>query len=167
MSSSAIYRAAALLFILLFAPLASAQVIFKCVGKDGTELYQNSSCPAGSESQVVLRMDKARTLSVPSAQANSPAAQDEPRVETLPAPTATGETAAPPLEPRIDTPSLPDPLVAQSEPRLGMTQTEVKAIWGEPTEITMEEVVQGRIDTWSYGSRSLQFDAGRLSAIQR
>jgi hypothetical protein len=165
MSSSAIYRAAVLLFLLFFAPLASAQVIFKCVGKDGTELYQNSSCPAGSEAQVVLRMDRARTPSVPSAQGNSPAAQDEPRVEIPPAPSATSETAA--TQPRIDTPSPPDPLVTQSEPRLGMTQTEVKAMWGEPTEITMEEVVQGRVDTWSYGSRSLQFDAGRLSAIQR
>ena len=56
----------------------------------------------------------------------------------------------------------------QGEPRLGMTETQVKAIWGKPTEITMEEAVQGRVDTWSYGdSRSLQFDRGRLSATQR
>ena len=155
MSSSAICRAAVLLFIVFFAPLASAQVIFKCVGKDGTEVYQNSSCPAGSESQVVLRTDKP-TRAAPSAHKNSAAAED-----------ATSETAATQLEPRSDTPSASDPLITQSEPRLGMTQTEVKAMWGEPTEITMEEVVQGRVDTWSYGSRSLQFDAGRLSAIQR
>ena len=168
MSSSAICRASALLFIFCFAPLASAQVIFKCVGKDGTELYQNSACPAGSASQAVLRTDKPRIGSVPSAHKNAAAVQDEPRVETPPAPAATGETPATPLEPSIDTPSPPDALVTQSEPRLGMTETEVKSIWGKPTEITMEEAVQGRVDTWSYGdSRSLQFDRGRLSAIQR
>src|SRR6266480_1437132 len=70
-SSSAICRASALVFILFFAPLASAQVIFKCVAKDGTELYQNSACPAGSESQVVLRRDKPTTRSVASAHKNS------------------------------------------------------------------------------------------------
>jgi len=168
MSSSAIYRASVLLFILFFAPLAFAQVIFKCVGKDGTELYQNSACPSGSESQVVLRTDKPKTRSVASARKNSAAAQDEPRAETPPAPAATSEAPATPLEARIDTPSPPDALATQSEPRLGMTETEVKAVWGKPTEITMEEAVQGRVDTWSYGdSRSLQFDRGRLSAIQR
>jgi len=166
MSSSAIDRASVLLFILFFAPLASAQVIFKCVGKDGTELYQNSACPSGSESQLVLRTDKPRTGSVP--HRNSAAAEDEPRVETPPAPAATSEAPATQLEPRIDTASPPDPLVTQSEPRLGMTETEVKAVWGRPAEITMEEAVQGRVDTWSYGdSRSLQFDRGRLSAVQR
>src|SRR5207302_3981341 len=148
MSSSAVYSASALLFIVFFAPLASAQVIFKCVGKDGIELYQNSACPSGAESQVVLRTDEPRTRSVASAHKNSAAAEDAPRVETPPAPAATSETPATPLEPRIDTPSPPDALVTQSEPRLGMTETEVKSIWGKPAEITMEEAVQGRVDTW-------------------
>ena len=47
-----------------------------------------------------------------------------------------------------------------------MTASEVRAILGAPTEITQEEVVDGRVQTWSYGSRSLQFDpSGRLSAM--
>src|SRR5207302_11366279 len=104
MSSSAIYRASVLLFILFFAPLALAKVMFKCVGKDGTELYQNSACPSGSESQVVLRTDKPKTRSVASARKNSAAAQDEPRAETPPAPAATSEAPATPLEARNDTP---------------------------------------------------------------
>jgi hypothetical protein len=51
---------------------------------------------------------------------------------------------------------------------VGMTTKEVKAIAGEPMEVTQEEVVQGRIETWSYGaSGSIQFDhTGRLSGIQ-
>jgi len=61
-----------------------------------------------------------------------------------------------------------NPLAAQGEPRIGMTTKEVKAIWGEPTEVTQEEVVQGRVQTWSYGpSRSVEFDpSGRLSVMQ-
>jgi hypothetical protein len=49
-----------------------------------------------------------------------------------------------------------------------MTTQEVKAVWGEPAEITQEEVVDGRLQTWSYGgSGSLQFNAsGRLEAVQ-
>ena len=61
-----------------------------------------------------------------------------------------------------------NPPATQGEPRIGMTTREVRAIWGEPTEVTQEEVVQGRVQTWSYGaSRSLQFDhSGRISVIQ-
>ena len=51
-----------------------------------------------------------------------------------------------------------------SEPELGMTQQQVRAILGAPTSITQEEVVQGREVTWSYGDRVLQFDTeGRLT----
>ncbi len=53
-----------------------------------------------------------------------------------------------------------------SEPALGMTQQQVRAILGEPTAITQEEVVQGKVVTWTYGdSKVLQFDpSGRLAA---
>lgn len=49
--------------------------------------------------------------------------------------------------------------------RAGMSKNEVRNILGNPTEITQEEGVDGRVDTWSYGagSKTLQFDAtGRL-----
>jgi hypothetical protein len=45
--------------------------------------------------------------------------------------------------------------------RAGMSRSEVRAILGSPSEITQEEGVDGRVDTWSYGnSRTVQFDAG-------
>jgi outer membrane protein assembly factor BamE (lipoprotein component of BamABCDE complex) len=53
----------------------------------------------------------------------------------------------------------------ESELRAGMSKSEVRAILGSPTEITQEEGVDGRVDTWSYssGSKPLQFDStGRL-----
>ncbi len=128
MSKSACF----LLSVLFVAPLASAETIFKCVGKNGRDLYQNFPCPPESESKVWVRTDVQYT--------NTPSA-----------PSPTG-----------------NPLAAQGEPRIGMTTKEVKAIWGEPTEVTQEEVVQGRVQTWSYGpSRSVEFDpSGRLSVMQ-
>jgi hypothetical protein len=43
--------------------------------------------------------------------------------------------------------------------RPGMSKGEVRAILGNPTQVTQEEGVEGRVDTWSYGSQTLQFDA--------
>jgi hypothetical protein len=64
------------------------------------------------------------------------------------APTATGSA------------SKQGPASAQKELHPGMSQSEVRAILGSPKEITQEEGVDGRVDTWSYGdARTLQFDA--------
>ena len=59
---------------------------------------------------------------------------------------------------------------ASAEPRAGMTGDEVRAIWGEPTEIIQEEPGEGsRFEVWSYGaSRSVRFDRKRrVSSIQQ
>ena len=51
-----------------------------------------------------------------------------------------------------------------------MTGDEVRAIWGEPTEIIQEEPGEGsRFEVWSYGdSRSVRFDRKRrVSSIQQ
>jgi outer membrane protein assembly factor BamE (lipoprotein component of BamABCDE complex) len=50
---------------------------------------------------------------------------------------------------------------SQQEVRAGMSKNEVRSILGNPTEITQEEGVDGRVDTWTYGagSKTLQFDA--------
>lgn len=56
-----------------------------------------------------------------------------------------------------------------TEPRLGMTTEEVRAIWGEPTDNVQEEPGKGsRFEVWSYGdSRSVRFDRrGRVTDIQ-
>jgi uncharacterized protein DUF4124/SmpA/OmlA family protein len=50
---------------------------------------------------------------------------------------------------------------SDQELRPGMSKNEVRSILGSPTEITQEEGVDGRVDTWSYGAglKTLQFDA--------
>lgn len=55
-----------------------------------------------------------------------------------------------------------------STPRVGMTTDEVKALWGEPADMTKEEFVKGDIETWTYAdSRSIQFDRkGRVTKIK-
>jgi hypothetical protein len=54
----------------------------------------------------------------------------------------------------------------QIEPHIDMTFQEVRARWGAPTDISQEEGVQGRIDTWSYGdARSVQFDSRGLVRV--
>ena len=163
-----------LLSMLFVAPSASAETIFKCAGKNGTVLYRNFPCPSESESKVWVRTDAQdpKTPTAPSPAGDSLTIRDEPRTENPTAPSPTGNPVATQSEPRIETPTAPSaassPLAAQGEPRIGMTTKEVKAIWGEPTEVTQEEVVQGRVQTWSYGpSRSVQFDhTGRLSVMQ-
>ena len=58
---------------------------------------------------------------------------------------------------------------APAEPRVGMTSDEVRAIWGEPTDVVQEEPGDGgRFEVWSYGaSRSVRFDRKRRVAAIR
>jgi hypothetical protein len=135
-----------LVFVMLVAPLASAE-IFKCVAKDGTDLYQNFPCQFESMGWMPMN---AQSTNAPSAPSDSNQAK----------------VKAGPIEVKAagKSPTLP------TEPRVGMTPNEVRAIWGEPTDIISDEVVEGRIEIWSYGaSRSVRFDElkGRVSAIQR
>jgi hypothetical protein len=53
-------------------------------------------------------------------------------------------------------------------PRVGMTTTEIKTIWGEPREVTKEEFAKGDVQIWSYSdSRSIRFDhKGFVTAFQ-
>ncbi len=137
-----------LLSMLLVTPLASAETIFKCVGKNGEDVYRNFPCPSEAESKVWVRTDDVQPSKIRSApRASAPSA-------ATPSPSAPSPTS--------------DSLATPDGPRVGMTTQEVKAIWGEPTEVTREEVVQGRVETWSYGaSRSVQFDhSGRVSVTQ-
>ena len=57
-----------------------------------------------------------------------------------------------------------------SEPGVGMTAEEVRAIWGEPTDTFNEEPGDGgRVEVWAYGSdRSVRFDhRSRVTAVQK
>jgi Domain of unknown function (DUF4124) len=129
------------LFSVLFvASLASAEV-FKCVGKNGEDLYQNFPCHFESISGGTPT--------------NAPGEKDAQGPKKSPTDVAAprkSSTAAP------------------AEPRIGMTTDEVRAIWGEPTDTVQEEPGDGpRFEVWSYGaSRSVRFDRkGRASAIQK
>jgi hypothetical protein len=146
-------------------PLVSADDVLKCVGKDGAQLYSNVRCPPGTESVVVVRQDtqNAKPASLPNPYGNPVSQQDGPMTGSSTASTTSEPSPAKP-EPLID----PTPPSAEAEPRVGMSRMEVQAIWGEPMEVSHEEQVRGRVDTWSYGgSRSLEFENGRLSAIHK
>ena len=70
----------------------------------------------------------------------------------------------------VDAPGSKKPPALPAEPRVGMTNDEVRAIWGEPTEIIQEEPGEGsRFEVWSYGdSRSVRFDRKRrVSSVQK
>jgi hypothetical protein len=44
-------------------------------------------------------------------------------------------------------------------PRVGMTADQVKAIWGDPQDLTTEEFAKRDIETWTYANaRSIVFD---------
>lgn len=126
------------------APPASAE-IFKCVGKNGTDLYQNFPCQFDSLSSLPSSPLSAKTILPP-----SDASQAKPKAAPVDVATSTKSSKA-------------------SEPRLGMSPDEVRAIWGEPVETIEDEQRQGRIEIWRYDeARSVQFDRKhRVIAVQR
>ncbi|HEV2976075.1 MAG TPA: hypothetical protein VG425_00640 [Casimicrobiaceae bacterium] len=132
-----------LLFMVFVAPLASAE-IFKCVAKDGTDLYQNFPCQFESMGWMST---------------NAPS--------TPPAPSDSSQTKAKAGLLAVEAAGKSPTLL--TEPRVGMTTEEVTAIWGEPISSYQDELVDGRVEVWSYGaSRSVQFDLrGRVAAVQR
>jgi hypothetical protein len=146
---------------------AYADNIYQCAGKDGAEVLQNMPCQAGSEVWVQKDGGEAKsaplargatqgaTRHAPDAAASDAAVMDAQSAKTD-ASAVPGDTAAADSEALANLPS---------EPALGMSQQQVKAILGEPTAISREEVVQGTEMTWTYGdSRVLQFDSsGRLT----
>lgn len=139
-------RSVRILWLLLFvAPLASAE-IFKCVAKDGLDLYQNFPCQFQSMGWVSMNtgVPTAKLARMPSKQpnANTPAYEDN----------AARRSAA-----------------SQSRLRLGMTKEDVLARWGEPTDSHWEEPGEGeRSEVWSYGNdRSVRFIHDLVSAMRQ
>jgi len=126
------------------APPASAE-IFKCVGKNGTDLYQNFPCQFDSLGSLPSSPLSAKTILPP-----SDANQARPKAAPVDVATSTKSSKV-------------------SEPRLGMSPDEVRAIWGEPVETIEDEQRQGRIEIWRYGeSRSVEFNHKyRVIAVQR
>jgi hypothetical protein len=122
-------------------PLASAE-IFKCVAKDGTALYQNFPCQFDSIGWKPTDPQAAMTTPIP-----ADARRAKPK--TAPANAASTVKSA-----------------DASEPRIGMTPDEVKAILGEPLEIVQDESIEG-IEIWRYVDRTVQFDrTNRVVTLQ-
>jgi hypothetical protein len=119
--------------------------IFKCAGKNGADLYQNFPCEVDT-------------------------------LGSLPSSPSTGKASVAPGDPSQTMPKGTPAGVASAtkaanggEPRVGMTQGEVRTVWGEPVETFQDELINGRIEVWRYGdNRSVQFDRRhRVLAVQR
>ena len=138
----------------VFAAPVQADTIYQCTGKDGAPVLQNLPCESGSE--VWVQKEAPGALPAAKAMANDGAITQRQDSENADASSTPAEAATAEAAPPVNLPS---------EPALGMSQQQVKAILGEPTSVTREEVVQGRQETWTYGdSHVLQFDpSGQLS----
>lgn len=126
------------------APLTSAE-IFKCMEKNGMARLQNFPCAIDSLGSLPSGPPPANTTAPGGGNRTKPPAM----------PVAVGSAGGP---------------ANASEPRVGMTENEVTAIWGEPSEIIQDEAWKnGRIEIWRYGdTRSVQFsNKHRVLEIQR
>jgi len=125
-------------------PLAAAE-IFKCVGKNETDLYQNFPCQFDSLGSLPSNSLPGRTTLPP-----SDASQAKPKA-------TSGDVASSAQSAKA------------TEPRIGMTPDEVRAIWGEPVEATQDEPREGRIEIWRYDeTRSIRFNhKQRVVAVQQ
>jgi hypothetical protein len=122
-------------------PLASAE-IFKCVAKDGTALYQNFPCQFDSISWMPSNPQAVRTTSMP---------LDSRQVKPHAAPVNVASIVK---------------SVDASEPRIGMTPDEVRAILGEPLEAVQDESIDAG-EIWRYIDKNIQFDRiHRVALVQ-
>ena len=137
----AVLVAAASLFV---AWHANAE-IFRCKEKNGLDRYQNFPC--SMDSQGWLSSDR------PAAKPTTRSATSE-SVKATPAIVAATEKAA---------------RAGDGDPRIGMSQDEVRALWGQPEETDQDERKEGRIEIWRYADgRSVEFNhKQRVSAVPR
>lgn len=120
---------------------ASAE-IFKCPGPNGMDRYQNFPCPIDSLGSGPTKPTLPATP------------LDTPKTVTI---SAAGH----------DVVATPVTLASKDGLRIGMTRDEVKSAWGTPMDVYWDELVDGRVEIWSYpAARSVTFDlSGRVSAI--
>jgi hypothetical protein len=126
--------------VCLFAAAPAAAEIFKCSDKNGMDRYQNFPCPMDSIGSQPTRTSTAT------------ASQRTPTPSAMPVPFAAAGKPA-----------------KATEPRIGMSEDEVRQIWGEPSEIEQDEPKDGRIEIWRYGDgRFVQFsNRHRALVVQR
>jgi len=136
--------AGVLLSAMVLASTSHAE-IFKCVGKDGLDLYQNFPCQFESMGWV----------------------PDAPGAKPPSISSATTTTDSRKASPRA---GMRTESTAPTEVRVGMRYDDVKAVLGDPIEMILEEPGNGsRYQVWTYANaRSVRFDhKGRVSAIQQ
>jgi hypothetical protein len=138
-------RVMLLLVTTFVVPTAGAE-IFRCVAKDGVDLYQNFPCQFQSIGWVPtsIGVPPAQLAPIPSRQPNT---NTRGHADTV----ASRSTSS------------------QSTLQVGMTTEAVRAMWGEPTDSHWEEPGVGeRSEVWLYGNaRSVRFIDGRVSALRR
>ena len=122
------------------APLASAE-IFKCVAKDGTALYQNFPCQFDSIGWMPSNPQAAKTTLMP---------LDSRQAKPHAAPVNVASIVK---------------SVDASEPRIGMTPDEVRAILGEPLEAVHDESIDAGTEIWRYVDKNIQFDGTHRVAV--
>jgi hypothetical protein len=122
------------------APLASAE-IFKCVAKDGTAKYQNFPCQFDSIGWMPLNPQAAKTTLMP---------LDSRQAKPHAAPVNVASIVK---------------SVAASEPSIGMTPDEVRAILGEPLEAVQDESLGAGTEIWRYVDKNIQFDGTHRVAV--
>jgi hypothetical protein len=138
-------RAVWLLVALLLATPPAAAEIFKCTAENGMDRYQNFPCAIDSIGSLPSGSPTAGATSVP-------------RGASVPGPAATPVAVA-----------TAGPSAHAGEPRIGMTEDEVRAAWGEPDETEQDEPRDGRIEIWRYrDGRFVQFgNKHRVLVVQR
>jgi hypothetical protein len=132
----------------LFAVAAAAAhaEIYACTGKTGMTTYQNFTCDVDSIGTP--------PTGAPNTQVVAPSAPSAIRADLKPV-SSHGATPATARN-------------ASGEPRIGMSASDVKALWGEPASSYQDELVDGRVEIWSYaGSRAVRFDPhGRIVLVE-
>jgi hypothetical protein len=130
-----------LVLVLAMSVAPASAEIFRCVAKNGGDRYQNFPCDIDSLGPL----------------------PSNPRVTKAPPPAADARASAAPVI------ASTAKSANASGPEIGMTADEVRAIWGEPIEITQDEPRAGRIEIWRYADgRSVQINnKQRVSAVQR
>ena len=166
MANSWCLPAAAVMAACVCATPAYADAIYTCVGQDGSRVLQDTPC--GVDSQVDMQKETSDAKNAQVAPGSAPAARASNGANASSsdgavmdrAQSVKSDTSPPASDSATDDSANPP-----SEPALGMTQQQVKAILGEPTSVTQEEVVQGKTVTWTYGEdRVLEFDSsGQLT----
>jgi hypothetical protein len=122
-------RSCALALLPIFAVTAAHAEIYKCVGKGPLPVYQNFRCEFDS-------VDEEDAM---------PAARTEPANAAKPDARAMAKAAA--------------ARAVASIPRVGMTASEVRSIWGKPRDTSNEEHADADVEVWTYAdSRSVRFD---------